>query len=208
VRVDVVAPGGDDLNPILSTAPGGRYNAMAGTSQAAPQAAALAARLVAQGLTGQEVITRIKTTARDLGAPGTDLKFGSGLIDMSAATGVAAAAADLGAPPPVPEPERTRSASMTLTIPSPLPRRDLLARGLIVTCQSTAAGLCRVEVRRPGTILAGGARRGGAGVRTNIRVRLTASGRRIVRSRRSLPVTVVARGPQGASASTTTTIAG
>lgn len=205
LRVDVVAPGGDDLDPIISTAPGDRYGAMAGTSQAAPQASALAARLVAQGLTGQEVIRRIKATAHDLGAPGEDPQFGSGLIDMSAATGVPVPAAASGAPRAAPP--QTRQASMTLTIPAPLPREGLLAHGLIVACQSTTAGRCRVEFRGKGVVLAHGARRVRSGAPTNIRVRPTARGRRLIRGRQTLRVTVTAHGPRGSSATTRAVIA-
>lgn len=204
LRVDVVAPGGDDLNPIVSTAPGNRYGAMAGTSQAAPQASALAARLIAQGLTGQEVIARIKATARDLGAPGEDPQFGRGLIDMSAATGVAVPAGSAAVAPPVTP--RTREASLTLTIPSPIPREGLRSRGIIVVCQSTSAGRCSVELRSGNVVLARGTRSVLADTRTNIRVRLTGRGRHIIRSRKVPRVTVIARGPRGSTATTTAVV--
>ena len=62
-----------------------------GTSMAAPHVAAAAALVVASGVVGRnpsaaEVERRLKSTARDLGAPGYDTHYGWGLLDAGKAT--------------------------------------------------------------------------------------------------------------------------
>jgi serine protease len=62
-----------------------------GTSMAAPHVSGTAALVIASGVLGPRpspaaVETRLKVTARDLGAPGPDNRYGAGLIDAAAAT--------------------------------------------------------------------------------------------------------------------------
>jgi serine protease len=62
-----------------------------GTSFAAPHVAATAALIIASGVIGPhpsptQVLDRLRATSHDLGTPGTDTSFGSGLIDAAAAT--------------------------------------------------------------------------------------------------------------------------
>lgn len=193
LRVDVVAPGGDDQDPIVSDAPGGGYAGMAGTSQATPQVAALAALLVAQGLRGQAVVDRIRGTATDLGAPGEDGRFGRGLIDMQAATGVSAAggpgrAASVGSPRPAP---------ITLGVPSALDARALLRSGSVVRCRVSVRGTCRVQVRSGRHLLAEGERRLAAHRTADVRLHPTIPGRRRIRTVQRMQVSVRAHGPRG-----------
>jgi thermitase len=70
--VDVSAPG----ISIYSTVPGG-YAYMSGTSMAAPYVSGLAALLFAEGLTNDQVRSRIQSTADNIGVAG----IGSGRID-------------------------------------------------------------------------------------------------------------------------------
>ena len=57
-----------------------------GTSMSSPHVAGLAALLMSQGVTDPAVIEAgIKATATDLGEPGDDPEFGSGLIDSGSA---------------------------------------------------------------------------------------------------------------------------
>lgn len=89
-QVGVAAPG----VRIVSTTPryptyqsdrGGtmNYAAFSGTSQATPLVAGVAALLMGidPTLTAQQVADRLKTTADDLGTPGTDVAFGAGRIN-------------------------------------------------------------------------------------------------------------------------------
>ena len=62
-----------------------------GTSMAAPHVSAAAALVIASGVLGADptpaaVEARLEATARDLGARGRDRRYGSGLLDASAAT--------------------------------------------------------------------------------------------------------------------------
>ena len=62
-----------------------------GTSTAAPQVAGVAALVLASGILGTdptpgEVERHLERTARDLGRPGRDRYYGSGLVDAAAAT--------------------------------------------------------------------------------------------------------------------------
>jgi serine protease len=62
-----------------------------GTSMATPHVAAIAALVIASGVVGADptpaqVERQIKKTARDLGPPGYDRRYGYGLVDAAAAT--------------------------------------------------------------------------------------------------------------------------
>ena len=74
------------------------YYLEAGTSQAAPQVAALAALLLSKGVaaTPAAALDRMLATASDLGPTGHDDTYGVGLINPAAALGVRAVANTLG----------------------------------------------------------------------------------------------------------------
>jgi serine protease len=62
-----------------------------GTSFAAPHVAAAAALVIASGRLGRNpspgaVLAHLKATARDLGDPGPDVRYGAGLVDAASAT--------------------------------------------------------------------------------------------------------------------------
>jgi len=68
-----------------------------GTSMAAPHVAAAAALVIATKVIGAHptpgaIEERLKATARDLGAPGPDTRYGAGLLDAAAATAPATGA--------------------------------------------------------------------------------------------------------------------
>jgi subtilisin family serine protease len=106
--VDVAAPG----EPVFSTWDNrcagdyndgaNQYNAISGTSMAAPMVAGLVGlmKTVRPDLTPAEVETILTRTARDLGSAGRDPQFGAGRIDANAA--VVAAKAYVRPVPPAP----------------------------------------------------------------------------------------------------------
>jgi serine protease len=112
-RLDLVAPGGGrDAGGVGCPAPGpgppilqltfrrgsrtsfGFPIDYVGTSMAAAHVSAVAAMVLASGVlpdaTPASVARRLRTTARDLGAPGRDTIFGCGLLDAGAAVDPAA----------------------------------------------------------------------------------------------------------------------
>nr|MBC8249280.1 peptidase S8 [Anaerolineales bacterium] len=122
--LDVAAPGGNptdssDSDPnhwIASTywqGSGYSYVMEAGTSQACPHVAGLAALVwsVNSALTNDDVQSIIETTAVDLGSPGWDETFGWGRINAAAAV----AAAPGGTPTPTQTPTSPPGATATPT---------------------------------------------------------------------------------------------
>ncbi len=111
---DVAAPGGngstgDCSKTVLSTAPGGTYICIQGTSMASPHAAGVAALIVSQfgrlgpdgdvKLSPQKVESLLQGTAVDIGLPGYDECFGNGRIDaLRAVTGDTSRTTDPSAP--------------------------------------------------------------------------------------------------------------
>lgn len=179
VRVDVVAPGGDEGDGgVVSTAPGGGYAAMAGTSQATPQVAAEAALLVSLGLTGGQVVDRIKQTTRDLGAPGTDFEYGAGLVDMAAAVEGFAPTLEPEASPAA----AAASAPLSARAPSGARTKKVLRDGLRVRVRSSSAGRCSARLTLPGSaVVARGSRKLPRAERVTLVLRATSSGRRALR---------------------------
>jgi subtilisin len=81
--VEISAPGVS----INSTVPGGGYGVKSGTSMACPHVSGAAALLKELHPTWSpaQIRARLKATAGDLGAPGNDPTFGSGLLDCQRA---------------------------------------------------------------------------------------------------------------------------
>jgi len=98
--VDIAAPGVS----IYNTHKNGGYMSISGTSQAAPHVAGLAALIGARFpiYTTAQVRSAIESTAVDLGAPGTDIQFGAGRINVTPAVGLGSVAVTAAAIAPVP----------------------------------------------------------------------------------------------------------
>jgi serine protease len=97
-ELDIAAPGGDGIWFVLSTTwrPSDgftkAYVGFQGTSMATPHVAGVIALMISRGWVGPAAIqARLEATATDLGTPGKDPEFGSGLVDAAAAIGGAAA---------------------------------------------------------------------------------------------------------------------
>lgn len=88
--VDIAAPG----SSIYTTASGGGYQSVNGTSFASPNAAAVAAMVMAANpaLTPTDVLAVVSGTALDLGNAGWDPYYGHGRVDAHGAVALAAGA--------------------------------------------------------------------------------------------------------------------
>ena len=176
----VVAPGGSgatatgmDLGEdVLSTFADSSYRELAGTSQAAPHVAGVAALLVARGVRGQAAVRRILATATDLGAPGADSQYGAGLVNARAAV------AGLGGGPAAPGGSGSPGAPVRAFVR--VNRRQSARRGIRVRVRSARAGLVRVRVSARGRLVARGSRRVRAGRASWVVARVTRRGRRMV----------------------------
>jgi subtilisin family serine protease len=181
----ISAPGGSALIPtpgedILSTIPVSKYGEMAGTSQAAPHVAAVAALLVSMGLRGQAVVDRLLATATDAGIPGPDDEYGAGIVNARAAvTGLPGGSAGGGA-----------VSAGAVYVARNQRIRTVLRRGYVsARCRPANAGRCSARIVRKGRTLAKGSARARAGERKTFRIKLTSSGRRALRRGRRLSAT-------------------
>ena len=98
-RIDLMAPGGEAVQPVFSTLASGAYGGKAGTSMAAPHVAGVLVLMKSKNpnLTAAEAVNILKETARPLGAAcyrPSGSECGAGLVDARAALD------RLSAPPP------------------------------------------------------------------------------------------------------------
>ncbi len=187
----ISAPGGAAFGPetedVLSTYhdPPSSYAWMAGTSQATPHVAGVAALLVSLGVRGQAARERILATARDVGPPGIDGTYGVGIVDARAAVaGLArpgAAGGGGGAATGSPGTTARRSAAR-VSLARVHRLRAVLRRGIRVACTAPGAGRCRVAVYAGRRRIAAGSRRVRLGRRTVVTARVNRRGRALLRS--------------------------
>ena len=146
-----MAPGGSGLfgRDILSTFKNGGYEELAGTSQATPHVAGVAALLVGKGVRGQAAVQRILATATDAGLPGPDAEYGAGIVNARAAVAGLPASGQPGG--------GIGSAAM-ISLRKTLRIRTALRRGIRVRCLAAGAGRCRVAARSKGRRVATGSK--------------------------------------------------
>ena len=182
----VMAPGGSAApvtgEDVLATVPGSKYEEMAGTSQAAPHVAGVAALVVSRGVRGPAAIARVRATARDAGMPGADPVYGVGIVDAKAA--VEGLGGGSGSGP------GSAAGRVSLRRVQKIP--TVLKRGMHVNC-TASEGECEVIVRRGKVVIASGRGRG------VFNVRATRAGARLLRRKRSLRAVATLKAPGGAT---------
>ncbi len=172
----VVAPGGSAVpvsgEDILSTWNDGGYMELAGTSQATPHVAGVAALLVSKGLHGQAAVNRILATAKDAGTPGPDPQYGAGIVNARAAVaGLGGGGGGAGG-----------GGSAARVSVAPVQRlRSVLTHGIKVRCRGAGAGRCRAKATRGKRVLAYGTHRVKPGVAVTTHARANRRGRLTMR---------------------------
>jgi subtilisin family serine protease len=184
-EVDLMAPGGSaaggSSEDVLSTYKGSAYASVAGTSQATPHVAAVAALLVSLGVRGQDAAARIVSTAADAGMPGTDMQYGAGIVDA------AAAVEGLGTPPPPDpgDPEPPPPAAIgSYTTAKTVRAGAIRKRGFRVACKAARPGPCVVKVRYRNRKIAAGRADVPAQIATRVTARLNPRGKRTLKALR------------------------
>lgn len=203
----VMAPGGSGFvgSDILSTFNNGAYTELAGTSQATPHVAGVAALLVEKGLRGQAVTQRLLATASDAGLPGPDPEYGAGIVNArQAVAGLGSGSGpggggQGGSGGPSSGGGTGLGSAARLSLRRSIPIRRVLRQGIRARCRASGGGQCRLVAGRKGRRLAAGstALRGGRSSLLVARVsrRGRAVLRRSLRRRRSLTVRVTVNLP-------------
>jgi thermitase len=173
----LVAPGGSDLpgtdEDVLSTWNDGQYMTLAGTSQATPHVAGVAALLVSLGVRGQAAVDRILATATDVGTPGPDLQYGAGIVNA------AAAVAGLGHGGSASSGTAGGSARIRLRRAQRI--RSVLRHGIRIACSADGGGTCSATVAVRHHTIARGSATVALGKPQIVVARLTRAGAREVR---------------------------
>ena len=198
----IMAPGGSAApvggENILSTYTDPLYEEVAGTSQAAPHVAAVAALLVSKGIRGQAAVRRILATASDAGWTGPDPVYGAGIVNARRA--LAGLPRDAGEPRPGPgggdpgSAPRSPGSAARISVPRRQSRRTVLRRGLLVRCRAAGSGRCTASAARRGRRVARGSKRLRAGRTSSFRIKVSRRSRRALRRGTTLRVTARAPG--------------
>jgi subtilisin family serine protease len=158
----------------------GPYEYVAGTSQATPHVAGVAALLVSLGLHGQAAVQRILATARDVGMPGPDPVYGAGVVDARAA--VAGLSRGGGGSPGTLSSSASTGSAARVSVPRVQRIRTVLRRGLVVRCLSSGAGRCSAWANARRRRIAQGSRTLAVGRMVTVPTRATRRGRALLRA--------------------------
>jgi subtilisin family serine protease len=194
---DIVAPGGtaltgDPSEDILSTYNDGKYQTLAGTSQAAPHVAGVAALLVSLGLHGQAVVNRILSTASDPGMACPGGLCGAGIVNAKAAVaGLGGSSGGNGGGTT----GGGGGAKAGFSYAHTQRIKKVLKHGVKVTCRPASAGKCKVRVKAHGKVIASGSRSVSGPGKVTVSAKVTKAGRKMLKNAKSVNATVVARVP-------------
>jgi subtilisin family serine protease len=211
---DLVAPGGSTAGgsgeDILSTWNDGTYMDLAGTSQATPHVAGVAALLVSLGLHGQKVVDRILATATDAGVPGPDDVYGAGIVNAQAAVaglgGGSAGGGSAGGGSAGGAGSSRGGSEPRVSYQHTQKIATVLRKGVRVRCHAAAAGRCAVRVTARGRLIARGSASLSSAGGASVAARLTKAGRRLVRGARSVNGVVTADLPGARAAGNLTLV--
>jgi thermitase len=185
---DLMAPGGSDLGgsgeDILSTWNDGKYNTLAGTSQATPHVSGVAALLVSLGVRGKKATDRILATASDAGVPGPDDVYGAGILNARAAVAGLGGGGGGGG-----------GGGAGISYAHIQRIGTVLKHGVKVRCTAAAAGRCTLVVSARGKTIARGSRAVSAGGRATVSAKLTKAGRRMLNGARKVTARLSASVP-------------
>jgi subtilisin family serine protease len=199
---DIMAPGGSAIfggsdEDILSTWNDGKYETLAGTSQAAPHVAGVAALLESLGLRGQAVVDRLKATATP-GDPALCPMCGAGIVNAKAAVaglGGSGGSGGNGGGNTGGGGGTTKKAGFSYAHTQKI--KKVLKHGVKATCKPSKAGKCKVRVRAKGKLIASGSRSVGGAGKFTVTATITSAGRKMLKNAKSVNGTLIANVPGG-----------
>jgi subtilisin family serine protease len=197
----IVAPGGSGLpftgEDVLSTYTSPEYEEVAGTSQATPHVAGVAALLVSKGIRGQAAVERILATASDAGPAGPDAQYGAGIVNARAAVaglpsgGGGGSVGGGGGSGGGGGGTVANGSGAFVSVPRVQRIRTVLRRGILVRCRAAGSGRCTGSATAKRRRIARGARPVAAAGRTvSFRLRVTRTGRELLKRARRVRATV------------------